>query len=176
MTELDEMLMNMRPEIFEDSSSSDFELSPGDDSLSDNYLQSQGYSPDIIHQENVPVELARAVLSPNEFDADCRYQLVTMTDKTLLLKINEYAEVDSDNPIDKRVTEFVLNTDDEVQTYDDMVKDILLPHHEVHSIIPDKVVYETTGPDKWIVVLGVAFTLLLVAGIGVWWLLFNILS
>ena len=112
MTELDEMLMQMRPEIFEDSSQAYSEPSPGDDPLLDNYLQSGEYPTDIIHQENVPVELARAVLSPSDFDADCRYQLLTMTDKTLLLKINEYAKVDSDNQVDQRITEFVLNTDD----------------------------------------------------------------
>ncbi len=177
MTELDEILMNMRPEIFEDSNQAVSEPSPGNDPLVDNYFQSGEYPCDIIHQENVPVELARAVLSPSEFDADCRYQLVTMTDKTLLLKINEYAEVDSDNPVDQRITEFVLNTDDEVQTYDSMVKDILLPRHEVHSdMIPDRVEYKTTGPARWSVVFGVAFILLLIVGIGVWWLLLNVLS
>ena len=177
MTELDEMLMKMRPEIFEDNSQASSEHSPDDDPLLDNYFQSGEYPTDIIHQENVPVELARAVLSPSDFDADCRYQLVTMTDKTLLLKINEYAKVDSDNPVDQRITEFVLNTDDEVQTYDSMVKDILLPRHEVHSdMIPDRVEYKTTGPDRWVVVLGVTFFLLLAAGMGVWWLLLNVLS
>ena len=58
-----------------------------------------------------------------------------------------------------------------------MVKDILLPRHEVHSdMIPDRVEYKTTGPDKWVVVLGVTFLLLLAAGMGVWWLLLNVLS
>lgn len=176
MTALDEILMNMNPELFEDNSYKNFELSNGDDKLSDNYLSEQGYSPDVVHQENVPNELARAILKPNEFDPDCRYQLVTMTDKTLLLKINEYAPVEDDNPVNQRITEFVLNTDNEVQTYDEMVKDIILPRRAVVNTPPKPIEHEKHRTDTWLIVAIVVFALLVSIGVGAWWILFNILS
>lgn len=161
MTELDKILMDMDPSLFEGPSPQSMELNESDDPVVDSYLEVNDFNPDIVHQENIPNELARSLISPVDYSDDCRYQILSMPDKTLLLKIDERVTEDSDDPLKQRITEYVLNTDDEVQTYEEMRKDIILPRHDVVNTEPMHDAYTSTVSNKeWItpfVIIGLLF-------------------
>lgn len=116
MSTLDNYLSQMDQKLFEgDSSDLDFDINPEDDPTVSKYLKGLQY-PDIISQENIPNSLARSLLSPDDYNPDCKYQLITMRDATLVVKIDPTKkDTDSD-----RLTEYPLKSIEDVQSYGDL--------------------------------------------------------
>lgn len=154
MTELDKMLSQMDSSLF----SEDLESM---ESCVTTPIGSYD-SHEVVHQENISNELAKEFLDENEYDANCRYQLIFLQNSTVLVKINDRAEPNSDNPVEQQLTEYVLDSED-VQTYEELMhsislQTISLPTANIEPIQKDSKV-------KWWVPL--LCMLLILFGIGV---------
>lgn len=179
MTELDEILAGMDPALFNESAeSSSFEMNPEDDKESYAYVSEHYDSSKVIHQENIPNEMACALLLPNQYDASCRYQLVTMREKTILLKINDRYAPDTehiqdytiDNVDVRYMEEFELETNDSVQTYQEMLQAIVIPPVDRYE---EKISYDIYDRKRshWWLVPAIVFVLLLLIGCGIFYFL-----
>ena len=122
MRDLQSILGSMDPSLFDDVGSSNVEVNP------ENYpdlKEFYGGTSKPVYQEPISAELAKALIPPEEFDPACEYQIITLRDATILLRIDHRVSPDRPLPTRKHMTEFLLNTNDEVQTYEEMQHEVL---------------------------------------------------
>lgn len=74
-----------------------------------------------IYEEEIPPYVAQALLPSNAYDPAAKYRLVSERDTTTLVKISY--RCDTEATVDK-IEEFDLNTDDEVQTLQDIMREM----------------------------------------------------
>jgi len=119
MTDLDKILLNINPEILDEG------FIP-DTNLSDFLVNSEDK---IIYQEPVSQTVAQALVPSSEYDPQCRYQILTLNDVTLIIKIDDRINPkDRNNNLGRKyITEYVLDSSEDVISYDAMSKSILNP-------------------------------------------------
>ena len=159
MTELDKILADMDPELFEGSGSTGLFVNENENREIVDYL---GYG-EVDYQEDIQPEMASALIPPSEYDPACRYQIITMRDHTILLRIDDRIAMDRPLPTRHHITEFELNTDKDVQTYEEMRQEILL-RPEILESNTMKNVY-TEKKSRWWLIPLLLFLVLLFGGI-----------
>lgn len=109
----------------------------------------------VLYDEFIPTELAKELVPEGSFNPACFYKLITTLYETVV------AQVDPNTM--KPVQEFELKSEDEVETYDDMCKNIIMGKPDR----PPKVEYDLyeTPKSRWWVLPLVLFALLLVGGV-----------
>lgn len=146
-----------------------------------NYFEDKGWCGETIHQEPISLSVASALIPENEFDSECSYQLIMSPFYTLVIKVNE-KEKDNSNPVSKRITEYEINTNDEVQTYEEMSKAVALnaPPSIFHN--NTRLLFETGDAEynekgnvssRAIVICCVTLILLLVLGVNLFFFVLN---
>lgn len=136
------------------------------DKESENYVvaEDEPYDDTAVFQEDISPELARALLPPNVFNADCRYQLVTLPDKTLVLCIDDRIPKGMESVGRQRITEYLLTSPDDVMSLSELKEGMLfypkrnLPHYRTPDDIPKR-------SNLWIWVTSITCLLLLALGV-----------
>lgn len=111
MTEFDKILLKME--------TLDTGLDPEVESSPESYTHNDS---GFLYQENIDNSLAEILLGSHDYDPNCTYQIVHMKDATVLLKVDATAR-DSENPVDKKITEYIIDSDD-VISYEEMMNDV----------------------------------------------------
>ena len=182
MTELDKIIAGMNPKLFSDNLG-DSSINEKNEENAKVYMEENYVDNPVIHQETIPNELARSLLLPKDYDENCSYQIVTMNDATILLRIDDSIPVENDNlpddeqnPVRRHITEFPLESPGEVQSYTQMVQDILNP-----KPLPSAATYraelldEETTSYRWWIIPAILFMLLLTCGCGLLYFVINYL-
>ena len=159
MTELDKILSEMDVYLFE---SSDVEVSSTTITPSNKSKQQYG---EVVYQESITNEIARALLQPKDFDPDCHYQLISFSEVTMVVKIDDRITEEFENENRRRITEYVLDSTNEVQSYSDMLTSM----HNTHILNKAKLErqYTSTKRNIWGIITGLMFLILLGVGIGI---------
>lgn len=185
MTELDKIISEMNPELFTDNPGGPVNLtSAGEpEQKTKLYMEDKYGNEAIIHQEVIPNDLARALLLPNQYDDYCSYQVITMVDSTILLRIDDRIPIENDNlpdneenPVRRHITEFPLDSTGDVQSYTEMVQDILNPK-PLPSMVTyrSELLYEEKSQHHWWLTPLIVFLSLLACGCGLLYFVINYL-
>lgn len=176
MTELDNILMNMDSELFKDSTRN-YHINE-EAKIDKDILKKYGVDDesDICYQESIPNVLASSLLQPKDYDPECSYQLVTLPAVTLIIKVDERCADGTEEGFNRYITEYVLESDEEVQSLSELQIDL---NNKISNINSDKFSL-TDSKDKqrlkwWIIPL-IIFTLLLFIGLGFLYFIFRFLS
>ncbi len=110
----------------------------------------------VIYDEFLPTELAKTLVPEGSFNPRCLYKMITTVYETVI------AQIDPNTM--KPVQEFELKSEDEVETYEDMCKNIIMGKPEK----PPRVEYDLyeTPKSRWWVLPLVLFSLLFVGGVA----------
>ena len=157
MTELDAILKDMDDVLFGGDV-----LAPNADSVREHLNDREDK---IVYQEDIPNHLAKELLQPKDYDELCRYQIVSLVDATLLLKIDDRIKPEEDGEgFNKHITEYELSSEDEVVSYEQMLKSTLIPD-SITATDDYKEIYRPKQRNNLVLMLVIIFTLLLL-GIG----------
>jgi len=122
------------------------------------------YDGEVIYQEDISLDVARALLPPNVFSETCHYQLVTLPEQTVVLRIDDSIPESMVNENRQRVTEYVLNTSPDVISLTELRQGLLFPktnhnYYESAMDVPKK--YKS----RWIWITLTSFVILLILGL-----------
>lgn len=162
MSELDTILSNM-----ESLSSIPDSYSPGSPGNGLGIVAETDANTDdkAFHDEDISNEFARSLLRPEDYDPFCHYKMMTSMENIVIVKINDnLPEGVEERGFNKRITEYVLENTDEVQSFEQMRKAILNPkllHDETTSVSH----YESQVKNNWWIIPTFLFCVLLVLGI-----------
>ena len=155
MTELDEILSKMDDDLFKDDKNPDKNMQG---SVSRNITS--------VHQEDIPNEIAKTLLDENQFEDDCHYQMISMQDSTVILKIK--------NGDETVTTEYTLSSDDSMQSYEEMKQDVLGMNIRNSSDLTNfRDIYESPK-SRWWIIPTILFVTLAVIGCSLIYFVLNI--
>lgn len=121
MSKLDEMLASMDVDLFEDSDDEYAEVRTEGESEVTNETPA-------VYQEDIPNSVAKELLSEDDYDEECHYQLVHAIDDTVVVKIDdrisveeEQAALDADpETTHLHMREISISSENDVVSYADM--------------------------------------------------------
>ena len=172
MTELDSILMEMDSELFK-TDHVDYHVN-SDTKLDEDLLQKYGVNDEseICYQEDIPNVLACSLLQPKDYDPNCSYQLVSLPAVTLVIKIDERCADGTEEGFNKYITEFVLESKDDVQSLSELHVSL---NNKSQNIINSDVLDDAKVKQKlqWWVIPLILFILLLFIGLGFIYFIFK---
>ena len=172
MTELDSILMEMDSELFK-TDHADYHVN-SDTKLDEDILHKYGVNDEseICYQEDIPNVLACSLLQPKDYDPNCSYQLVSLPAVTLVIKIDERCADGTEEGFNKYITEFVLESKDDVQSLSELHVSL---NNKSQNIINSDVLDDAKVKQKlkwWFIPLTL-FILLLFIGLGFIYFIFK---
>ena len=172
MTELDSILMGMDSELFKNDHA-DYHVN-SDTKLDKDLLQKYGVNDEseICYQEDIPNVLACSLLQPKDYDSNCSYQLVSLPAVTLVIKIDERCADGTEEGFNKYITEFVLESNDDVQSLSELHVSI---NSKSQNIVNSDVLdgAKVKQKLKWWFIPLTLFILLLFIGLGFLYFIFK---